>query len=962
MSTGRLAVTCPVVVGRDEALAVLDTHAAMSRDRGVVTLVEAGPGMGKTRLVDEAARRAEADGHLVLAGECRQEAAGYEPFTSALVRYERTLLRTETELLFSGRAQAARVLLPAVFDEPPTATDTPSHLQAALVALLAELASWSPVTLLLEDLQWARRDAVELLLGVVAEVPSLPIWVVGTYRPGEIVAPEAFARLATLVDRRHPDERLRLDPLDVAGVEGILAGAFPDRAFDPAFVAALHGRSGGNPFVVEELCRALLDRGQLGGTAGLEAISALDLPATVRTALLGRLDRVGAGTRSLLSVAAVAGEELDLDLLGAVTGVSPAPLDAAIAEAVDAQILAERRDGPVPYYAFTHALTRDAIRGEVPPPQRRVVHRRLAEALRTRHGDTAPGLVCDHFVAAGSRADAFPFALAAARRAAGRLQPREAARRFEQAVELADPGAQQVAVAVEAAQFGFWADRPAAVELAERARRLAQVAGDDETEARALVVLARTRWITGDPDSFAPFERALGLVGDTGDVLELTVLVEAAYHLARTGWLDDARRADELVARAEPLAGTVGTDELRARLALTRAARAADRATLEDECRQAATLLARTGNPWAAATSDLLAGHHLVCFHGNLREGARRLRRHQKGQDQLTNRRPSVPFSGLALATLWMGDAGAASALLAEGYWTDSDLSAANWHEGMTELALAQGRTAEALTHARADLALVEEVGEPAWLLPALGNLARAQLETAGLDEAAPTFERALALAGRSSMTYHWPFSPSYARALATAGRVDDLVRLADVLAAATAAAGARGHDVAALRYVQGLAAAATGRDDDAVAALEDAADRYAAMPFPARTIRVALAWAELDQRAGRTDDALRRTREALVLAQALDGPLLVDRVRRQLASLGARGRRTSTGGVGADALTGREREIVQLTVAGLTAKEIGERLVISHRTVEGHLDRVRDKLGATSKADLVRLAMTAGL
>lgn len=962
MHSARLAVTCPVVIGRDPVLQLLATASRTARERGLVTLLGGSAGMGKTRLLAEAGRLATAQGHLVLAGECRIESSNaYEPFSSALARYERTLVDAETELLFSGRARPARVLLPTVFSDEPDASDTPERVQAALVEVLRQLSTWTPVTLLLEDLHWASRDALHLVHAVATEVAGMPVWMVGSYRTDEVGTSSAFTRLATLVDRRHPDERIVLDPLEEGEIAAMLRASFPDRTFEPSFVAALHERSGGNPFVVEELCRALLDRGRLRGASDA-VIREVDLPATVRTALLGRVDRLSDHARELLSIAAVAGEELDLELIARVTGWDEEHGEACVAEALSAHVVTERHDGPVPYYAFTHALTREAVLGELPTPQRRRLHRQLAHALIEGGDPALAGLVCDHLVAAGDARSAHVHALSAARRAANRLQPGEAARRFEQAIELAPEGPERVAVAVEAAEFGFFADRPRAVPLAERAQRLALAEGDVEHESRALIVLARTRWIVGDPDSFAPFERALGLVEERGDRLELTVLVEAAYHLARTGGLDDARRADALVDRAATFASAVDDDALHARLALTRAARAVDRAGLEAACAEAAVLLARSGNPWADATADLLAGHHLVLFHGDLREGARRLRRHQRVWDQLTTRRPSVPFSGLALATLWMGDADAAQSLLAEGYWADSDLSAANWYEGMAELALARGRVAEALAHGEAGLAVAEEVGEPAWLLPALGTIARARLETDGLAAATPTFERALDLVSRSSMTYHWPFSPAWARALAATGELATLDRVVGVLRDATAAAGDRGHDVAALRYVEGIQRLAQQDLDRAAETLDDADRLYAGMPFPSRRIGVAVARAEVDHRAGRSEEAARRGREALVLARAIGGPLLVERVQRALQQLGRPGRRAEAAVTGSTSLTPREREIVQLTVAGLTAREIGDRLVISHRTVEGHLERARDKLGATSKADLVRLAIQHSL
>lgn len=960
MRTGRREVTCPVVVGREVALELLASHHRTATERGVVTLIEAPAGMGKTRLTAEATRIAEDAGHLVLAGECRPESAGYEPFSSALARYERTLLPAETDLLFSGRSRPARVLLPAVFPHAGDGRDHPPQLQAAVVEVLRQLSAWAPVTLVLEDLQWAGRDAIELLLAVAAEVPTLPVWVVATVRPGEALAPEAMARLQALVERRHPDERVVLRPFEPDQVATMLRHTFPDLPLDPTFAEALHARSDGNPFVVEELCRALLDEGRLDAGVDRDAVGGLDIPATVRTALLSRLDRTDEDTRRLLAMAAVAGEELDPELLRTVLDWPATRLDAAVGQAVEVQVLTERRDGPVPYHAFTHALTREAVLGDLDAGTVREAHRRLADHLEQADGRGAPGLLGDHLVAAGEPRRAFPHVLAAARRAASGLQPREAARRYEQALHLA-PADESLAVAVEAAEFGFYADRPQAVSLAERARRLARAHGDREHEVRALVALARTRWVTGDPEAFAPFERALALTEGRNDELELLVTVQAAYHLVRTGWFDDALRADRLLERAGQLVLQVPEDvTLLARMALVRGARARSIAELEAACADAAALMARADDALDDAGADLLAGHHLVLFHGDLREGARRLRRHQRVWDQLTTRRPSVPFSGLAMATMWMGDGDGAQRILAQGYWVDSTLSAANWHEAMAQLALARGRTTEALAHAQAQMALVDEVGEPSSSVPALANLARAQLETSGFAVARPVYERALDLASRSSMTYHWSFSPSYARALDATGDIAGLARLAERLADATAQAGDRGHDVAALRLVQALDCSARGDHDRAAEAFAEAEERYEAMPFPSRMIGTSLAWARAEHRAGRTESAARRAQEALVRARALEGPLLVERAQQALDELGRAGRRAATSVVGLDALTGREREVVDLTVAGLTAKEVGEQLVISHRTVEGHLERARDKLGATSKADLVRLVLQA--
>lgn len=180
------------------------------------------------------------------------------------------------------------------------------------------------------------------------------------------------------------------------------------RPVRPEFVAAIHGLADGNPFVVEELLRALVAAGDIYQERGVwtrKPIEQLRIPRSVAEALRERTAALDSEARQALELAAILGREFSFTLLRGLTGLPEPALTAALKRLVDLQVLVE---AGADRFAFRHALAREAIVGALLARERRALHRTIAELLERapdRSPDEAkplrPGLLAYHCAEAG---------------------------------------------------------------------------------------------------------------------------------------------------------------------------------------------------------------------------------------------------------------------------------------------------------------------------------------------------------------------------------------------------------------------------------------------------------------------------------------------------------------------------------------------------------------------------------
>ena len=399
------------LVGRQhelKALLELLDDAGRGRGRAVLLLGEAG--IGKTRLAEALAEAAGARSFLVAWGRCAEgEVPPYWPWRQAL----RAL---------SGAPS------PALTSDQPLATR--DALFAAVIEELEAVTRSAPAVVVVEDLHWADDPTLALLRFVAGIVPGLPVVLLVTARDDPLELGETAA--ATLRDLPPAVDRLLLAGLDRDATEDIVRRICGPGAPD-GFVTEVHERTGGNPFFVEEVARLRASHGEQPRFA---------VPLGVQAVIGRRLARLSQPAHRVLGAAAVAGDELDPEMLAALSQSSVAEVVDLLDEAVRAQLVVERPGR----LAFVHALVRETLYDALPYDTRSHLHRDVAEALEASAARGRPLEGLDAQLAAHwsrvpgaeARRRARTHAERAAREAAGRLGYEQAARYYRWALD-ADP-------------------------------------------------------------------------------------------------------------------------------------------------------------------------------------------------------------------------------------------------------------------------------------------------------------------------------------------------------------------------------------------------------------------------------------------------------------------------------------------------------------------------------------------
>ena len=458
----------PLVVGREREQAMLRQHLdQLLAGRGGPVLVGGAAGIGKTTLVEDLARTADVEGAEVLFGRCYDlsETPPYGPWREALGAPEDVFEPRTPPEDPGGRA-----------DSGATAIIT------RVRAHLASRAAHRPTVLVLEDLHWADPASLDLLRAVARDLEREPLLVVATYRDDEVTRHHPLYTLLPLLVREARAARVRLQPLDRAGLTALVARryALRDRDADE-LVSYLARRSDGNPLFAGELVRSLEETGELRQMAAgwlLGDLSKQTLPPLLRQVIDTRVDRLGEPARELLVAAAVIGELVALTLWQAVGEADEATLSATMDQAIAAHLLAETADGAGVHFA--HALIREVLYEGSPRLRRRRLHRTVAEALLAGPAPD-PDEVAYHLQRAGDprAAEWLVRAGERARRAGATVT---AAARFRAAIALLGPehAAQAGSLAL---QIGYLlrkrrSDESEAIRSLREAIRLAEEAGD----------------------------------------------------------------------------------------------------------------------------------------------------------------------------------------------------------------------------------------------------------------------------------------------------------------------------------------------------------------------------------------------------------------------------------------------------------------------------------------------------
>jgi predicted ATPase len=261
---GRTLVS-PVFVGREAELAALTAalDAAVAGDPAVV-LLSGEAGVGKTRLVEEAAERANAAGVRVLAGSCIEmggEGLPFGPLAHALRSLVRDTSPEELDAIIGpARSELAQVLPgldpDSALGAAPLGEGGTARLLELVVGVIERLAADRPLMFVIEDLHWADRSTLDLVALLVRAMRADRVLVVISFRSDELHRSHPLRPLVTGWERVRPVQRIELGRLGRADVarqlEAILGAPPTGRLVDQ-----VHERSEGNAFLVEEILGAI---------------------------------------------------------------------------------------------------------------------------------------------------------------------------------------------------------------------------------------------------------------------------------------------------------------------------------------------------------------------------------------------------------------------------------------------------------------------------------------------------------------------------------------------------------------------------------------------------------------------------------------------------------------------------------------------------------------------------------
>ena len=862
-----------------------------------VLLLAGEPGMGKTRLLEEAASRGAGGGWGVVRGGCLRRAQdAYAPLSGAL---DDALQRLPAGQRAEALRQAGRVdlLLPELAlpggpdpgEGPAPAGVQPEQQRRLLVSsagrLLRAAAGPAGALLVLDDLHWAGSDAVDLLAALLAAAGAPPLRVIGAYRDSE--TPARLDEFVADLARASLVRVLPLGPLTDADAERLLLQLAPEGQRMPTVLPAIMRRAGGVPFFLVSYAEQVRDGGQDGAS--------LAVPWTVAQVIGQRVAALTGPAKELLSVAAVAGRVVPHSLLAQVTGSDDEQVLQAVETALEARLLAE--DGP-DGYRFTHDLIRETVENGLSAARRRRLHHRIGQALEHQPGASAESLAF-HFSQSGEDGTAARYLELAGDQAQQRVAYAAAAEFYAAAsarLEMAGRAAEVVPVAEKQGMAWRRAGRyDAAITALEDALAGYRAADDAEGVARVTGRLAYAHYrrgtshdalgelavmAEGDPAP-APGAASPGALTWWGGLLLLlyaqgsyTKMVTLGRSLARAGRAADDSKMQAIGSRVEG-GGLICLGRMAEGAALLAAALPADPAAGDEGAAEAASLLSSAYlamgdmDRCAALSERMLAAAErvgdqvLTAMHTVFLAGVCYVRGDwDRGRDLVgraqelfaaTSSPMAVRVVGvLAPALIWHGEWQQAQAYLegslraARSLRIIHDERVALTH--LARLDLLDGRPQDAVTRLHPVTAdrPVPAAEDLTWDTPVelLSVLAEAHLELSDLD-------RARAYAGRAV---------GHARRM-----------------------GAWLQGIRALE-VHGMVLARDGHHDLARASYQEGLDRARVMPFPYGQARLLHAYGLLDRQQQDHAAAHAKFVQALAILERLGADNDADRLRRAIA------------------------------------------------------------------------------
>ncbi|OBF36288.1 adenylyl cyclase [Mycobacterium sp. ACS1612] len=409
------------ILGRDAELSCLEY--TLDAGPGCFVAVVGGPGVGKSRLINEFTSIAAGRGADVVVARCEAHTATVA--FSALSRLLRAMFdvdrlpeaeaRAHTVAQYAGMltedSADARILFDAMrigaAKAPPLQVSVDGR-RRRLAEMMTQAVRERPrrTVFILEDAHWIDEPTDGVLAEFATNLAATESILVATYRP------EFHGALSANADQIVP-----LQPLSESSSVRVIGQLLGDHPSVVGLAKRIASAAAGNPFFIEEIVRDLAGRGVLSGSRGryrlLDDVDEISVPGTVQAVLAARIDRLPGDAKAMLNAAAVIGSQFDLESLRVLKEIQSDQL----AELVSAELIDQTEFTPRQRFCFRHPLVR-AVAYESQLTSTRVdAHGRLAAAIEARDPSTVEenaALIASHLEAAGRLAAAYQWHMRAA--------------------------------------------------------------------------------------------------------------------------------------------------------------------------------------------------------------------------------------------------------------------------------------------------------------------------------------------------------------------------------------------------------------------------------------------------------------------------------------------------------------------------------------------------------------------
>ena len=895
----------PIIARQAEVRQLLGVLDKVTGGVGQLIMLIGEPGVGKTRLAQEATVAARMRGFLVASGRCYEpeRSVPYYPFLEALAAvYDGTVASIRADV--PRRWSYLEWLLP---DRPHLVTaseaggqDVQQRLFWAVSGFLQAVAAAAPVALLLDDVHWADESSLKLLQYVARQTRGNRVLLLGTYRDVEVGRQHPLEGVLRDLIRESLLEEITVSRLEQQGTAALAAALLGEPEVSGKFAKLVHEHTDGNPFFTQEVMRALVERGDVffrDGSWDRRAVEEIEVPRSVRSAIGERVSRLSEQAQEVLHEASVLGQAFGFDDLWRMSKRSEEEVEKALEDALAAMLI---RVTGKDDYSFNHALTQQTLYSELSPRRRNRLHVAVGEALEqlpepTRRRRAAQ--LAWHFLQADNTERALPFAMLAGDEAEAVFAHSEAEQHYRTALDLARELGDQPREAETLEKLGILLREVAryseALDVLERAANLSAQAGDLEGEARATHQIGFVHYYRGTSEqgivrvqamterlenhslavepsrAFADLYGALAI--DLWPAARYSEVLSAAEHAAK-------------LARAESYTRSRAVAEMMRGLALTMVGPLAEaRRVLEETL-----LLAPSGDTWWMAQAAGSTGRAYL-DEGEFGKGCEYLERAWALIEAAHDRAEMAWIeSNIGEASFLIGDWAGARAKYEGAVHTARDVGAVRYLSyallHLAELCAAEGSWEEAKQNIEEGL----EIGQECSAVPALRKGQRLLAEhdlTQGRPERA--VNRLQPLLGSSEDDWPRAFPPPVlAETYLDLGNV---ARAEELVLQRVQRFRAQNHRRALALWlrVQGMVLGQRQHWDEADLVLAKAVSLAHAMPYPYAEARTRYEHGRMLTERAEVQPAREQLEQALVIFQRLGAKNDVEKTEQMLAQLG---------------------------------------------------------------------------